>query len=112
MKENMHILDRLSTLNTAHSWGSWHFSSLFSPALSLQFLCEIPDVGIKDLLWLCDCIFLLVAFLTLIISVAFSWVSPFKFSQVSLTDSYYCSPTSKWQCPEENALPKFSLFIG
>ncbi|XP_032269358.1 UBX domain-containing protein 8 isoform X3 [Phoca vitulina] len=58
---------------------------------SLPFLClelrrGIPDLGVKDLILLCGRILLLLALLTLIISVTTSWLNSFKSSQVYLKE--------------------------
>uniref|UniRef100_A0AC11B5B8 UBX domain protein 8 n=1 Tax=Ovis aries TaxID=9940 RepID=A0AC11B5B8_SHEEP len=56
------------------------------PLLCLELRRGIPDLGIKDLILLCGRIFLLLALLTLIISVTTSWVNSFKPSQVYLKE--------------------------
>ncbi|XP_049628358.1 UBX domain-containing protein 8 [Suncus etruscus] len=48
------------------------------PLLCLELRRGIPDLGIKDLILLCGRIFLLLALLTLIISVTTSWLDSFK----------------------------------
>uniref|UniRef100_K9IHJ4 Putative regulator of the ubiquitin pathway n=1 Tax=Desmodus rotundus TaxID=9430 RepID=K9IHJ4_DESRO len=52
------------------------------PLLCLELRRGIPDLGIKDIILLCGRIFLLLALLTLIISVTTSWLNSFKSSQV------------------------------
>uniref|UniRef100_A0A8D0PZQ8 UBX domain-containing protein n=1 Tax=Sus scrofa TaxID=9823 RepID=A0A8D0PZQ8_PIG len=54
------------------------------PLLCLELRRGVPDLGIKDLILLCGRIFLLLALLTLIISVATSWINSFKSTQVYL----------------------------
>ncbi|XP_010986288.3 UBX domain-containing protein 8 isoform X1 [Camelus dromedarius] len=56
------------------------------PLLCLELRRGIPDLGIKDLILLCGRIFLLLALLTVIISVTTSWVNSFKSSQVYLKE--------------------------
>ncbi|XP_054556811.1 UBX domain-containing protein 8 isoform X3 [Talpa occidentalis] len=56
------------------------------PLLCLELRRGIPDLGIKDLILLCGRIFLLLALLTLIISVTTSWLNSSKSSQVYLTE--------------------------
>ncbi|KAK1341829.1 hypothetical protein QTO34_016580 [Cnephaeus nilssonii] len=56
------------------------------PLLCLELRRGIPDLGIKDVILLCGRIFLLLALLTLIISVTTSWLNSFKPSQVHLKD--------------------------
>ncbi|XP_022354570.1 UBX domain-containing protein 8 isoform X2 [Enhydra lutris kenyoni] len=56
------------------------------PLLCLELRRGIPDLGIKDLILLCGRIFLLLALLTLIISVTTSWLNSFKSSQVYLKE--------------------------
>ncbi|XP_037687226.1 UBX domain-containing protein 8 isoform X1 [Choloepus didactylus] len=56
------------------------------PVLCLELRRGIPDLGIKDLVLLCGQIFLLLALLTLIISVTTSWLNSFKSSQVYLKE--------------------------
>uniref|UniRef100_A0A8C3WLP9 UBX domain protein 8 n=1 Tax=Catagonus wagneri TaxID=51154 RepID=A0A8C3WLP9_9CETA len=56
------------------------------PLLCLELRRGIPDLGIKDLILLCGRIFLLLALLTLIISVATSWINSFKSTQVYLKE--------------------------
>ncbi|XP_027385657.1 UBX domain-containing protein 8 isoform X1 [Bos indicus x Bos taurus] len=56
------------------------------PFLCLELRRGKPDLGIKDLILLCGRIFLLLALLTLIISVTTSWVNSFKPSQVYLKE--------------------------
>ncbi|XP_023607613.1 UBX domain-containing protein 8 isoform X3 [Myotis lucifugus] len=56
------------------------------PFLCLELRRGIPDLGIKDIILLCGRIFLLLALLTLIISVTTSWLNSFKPSQVHLKD--------------------------
>ncbi|XP_040346111.1 UBX domain-containing protein 8 isoform X2 [Herpailurus yagouaroundi] len=64
--------------------GIFLFSAL--PLLCLELRRGIPDLGVKDLILLCGRIFLLLAFLTLIISVTTSWLNSFKSSQVYLKE--------------------------
>ncbi|XP_006899018.1 PREDICTED: UBX domain-containing protein 8-like isoform X2 [Elephantulus edwardii] len=54
------------------------------PILCLELRRGIPHLGIRDLILLCGQIFLLLAVLTLIISVTTSWLKSFKRSQVCL----------------------------
>lgn len=54
--------------------------------MCLELRREIPDLGIKDIILLCGRIFLLLALLTLIISVTTSWLNSFKSSQVYLKE--------------------------
>ncbi|PNJ77305.1 UBXN8 isoform 5 [Pongo abelii] len=54
------------------------------PLVCLELRRGIPDIGIKDFLLLCGRILLLLALLTLIISVTTSWLNSFKSSQVYL----------------------------
>ncbi|XP_006834586.1 PREDICTED: UBX domain-containing protein 8 [Chrysochloris asiatica] len=54
------------------------------PILCLELRRGIPDLGIKDLILLCGRIFLLLALLTLIISVTTLWLTSFKFSLLYL----------------------------
>ncbi|XP_053515861.1 UBX domain-containing protein 8 isoform X2 [Artibeus jamaicensis] len=56
------------------------------PLLCLELRRGIPDLGIKDIILLCGRIFLLLALLTLIISVTTSWLNSFKSSQVYLKE--------------------------
>uniref|UniRef100_A0A8C8Z7B1 UBX domain protein 8 n=1 Tax=Prolemur simus TaxID=1328070 RepID=A0A8C8Z7B1_PROSS len=56
------------------------------PLLCLELRRGIPDIGIKDFILLCGRIFLLLALLTLIISVTTSWLNSFKSSQVYLKE--------------------------
>ncbi|XP_016064565.1 PREDICTED: UBX domain-containing protein 8 [Miniopterus natalensis] len=56
------------------------------PLLCLELRRGIPDLGIKDIILLCGRIFLLLAVLTLIISVTTSWLNSFKSSQVYLKE--------------------------
>ncbi|XP_036105866.1 UBX domain-containing protein 8 isoform X2 [Molossus molossus] len=56
------------------------------PLLCLEFRRGFPDLGIKDIILLCGRIFLLLALLTLIISVTTSWLNSFKSSQVYLKE--------------------------
>ncbi|XP_036314197.1 UBX domain-containing protein 8 isoform X4 [Pipistrellus kuhlii] len=56
------------------------------PLLCLELRRGIPELGIKDIILLCGRIFLLLALLTLIISVTTSWLNSFKPSQVQLKD--------------------------
>ncbi|XP_049722708.1 UBX domain-containing protein 8 isoform X1 [Elephas maximus indicus] len=56
------------------------------PVLCLELRRGIPDLGIKDLILLCGRIFLLLALLSLIISVTTSWLNSFKCSRVYLKD--------------------------
>nr|XP_055151873.1 UBX domain-containing protein 8 isoform X2 [Symphalangus syndactylus] len=56
------------------------------PLVCLELRRGIPDIGIKDFLLLCGRIFLLLALLTLIISVTTSWLNSFKSSQVYLKE--------------------------
>ncbi|XP_077000633.1 UBX domain-containing protein 8 isoform X4 [Tamandua tetradactyla] len=56
------------------------------PLLCLELRRGIPDLGIKDFILLCGRIFLLLALLTLIISVTTSWLNSFKSSQVYLKE--------------------------
>ncbi|XP_021568485.1 UBX domain-containing protein 8 isoform X3 [Carlito syrichta] len=56
------------------------------PLLCLELRRGIPDLGIKDILLLCGRIFLLLALLTLIISVTTSWLNSFDSSQVHLKE--------------------------
>nr|XP_007960291.2 UBX domain-containing protein 8 isoform X1 [Chlorocebus sabaeus] len=56
------------------------------PLVCLELQRGIPDIGIKDFLLLCGRIFLLLALLTLIISVTTSWLNSFKSSQVYLKE--------------------------
>ncbi|KAI5943811.1 UBX domain-containing protein 8 [Manis javanica] len=56
------------------------------PLLCLELRRGIPELGIKDLILLCGRIFLLLALLTLIISVTSSWLNSFKSSQVYLKE--------------------------
>ncbi|KAG8509658.1 UBX domain-containing protein 8 [Galemys pyrenaicus] len=56
------------------------------PLLCLELRRGIPDLGIKDLILLCGRIFLLLALLTLIISVITSWLNAFKSSQIYLKE--------------------------
>ncbi|XP_042790391.1 UBX domain-containing protein 8 isoform X2 [Panthera leo] len=64
--------------------GIFLFSAL--PLLCLELRRGIPDLGVKDLILLCGRIFLLLALLTLIISVTTSWLNSFKSSQVYLKE--------------------------
>ncbi|XP_015991634.1 UBX domain-containing protein 8 [Rousettus aegyptiacus] len=52
------------------------------PLLCLELRRGIPDLGIKDIILLCGRILLLLALLTLIISVTTSWLNSFKSSHV------------------------------
>ncbi|XP_032185301.1 UBX domain-containing protein 8 isoform X3 [Mustela erminea] len=56
------------------------------PLLCLELRRGIPDLGVKDLILLCGRIFLLLALLTLIISVTTSWLNSFKSPQVYLKE--------------------------
>ncbi|XP_053434183.1 UBX domain-containing protein 8 isoform X2 [Nycticebus coucang] len=56
------------------------------PLLCLELRRGIPEVGIKDFILLCGRIFLLLAILTLIISVTASWLNSFKSSEVYLKE--------------------------
>ncbi|XP_055972682.1 UBX domain-containing protein 8 [Sorex fumeus] len=56
------------------------------PLLCLELRRATPDLGIKDIILLCGRIFLLLALLTLIISVATSWLNSFKSSPVYLKE--------------------------
>ncbi|XP_005864106.1 PREDICTED: UBX domain-containing protein 8 isoform X1 [Myotis brandtii] len=56
------------------------------PFLCLELRRGIPDLGIKDIILLCGRIFLLLALLTLIISVTTSWLNSYKPSQVHQKD--------------------------
>ncbi|XP_004682274.1 PREDICTED: UBX domain-containing protein 8 [Condylura cristata] len=56
------------------------------PLLCLEVRRGIPDLGIKDLILLCGRIFLLLALLTLIISVTTSWLNSCKSSQLYLKE--------------------------
>ncbi|XP_012880217.1 PREDICTED: UBX domain-containing protein 8 isoform X2 [Dipodomys ordii] len=56
------------------------------PLLCLELRRGIPGLGIKDLILLCGRIFLLLALLTLIISVTTSLLNSFKSSQVDLRE--------------------------
>ncbi|XP_011370237.1 UBX domain-containing protein 8 isoform X2 [Pteropus vampyrus] len=56
------------------------------PLLCLELRRGIPDLGIKDIILLCGRILLLLALLTLIISVTTSWLNSFKSSQVYLKE--------------------------
>lgn len=56
------------------------------PLLCLELRRGIPDLGIKDIILLCGRIFLLLALLTLIVSVTTSWLNSFKSSQVYLKE--------------------------
>ncbi|XP_063524679.1 UBX domain-containing protein 8 isoform X4 [Pongo pygmaeus] len=56
------------------------------PLVCLELRRGIPDIGIKDFLLLCGRILLLLALLTLIISVTTSWLNSFKSSQVYLKE--------------------------
>ncbi|KAM6220316.1 UBX domain-containing protein 8 [Rhynchocyon petersi] len=56
------------------------------PILCLELRRGVPDLGIRDLVLLCGRIFLLLALLTLIISVTTSWLNSFRRSQVCLKD--------------------------
>ncbi|XP_066090988.1 UBX domain-containing protein 8 isoform X1 [Saccopteryx bilineata] len=56
------------------------------PFLCLELRRGSPDLGIKDIILLCGRIFLLLALLTLIISVTTSWLNSFKSSQVYLKE--------------------------
>uniref|UniRef100_A0A2K6QCR2 UBX domain-containing protein 8 n=1 Tax=Rhinopithecus roxellana TaxID=61622 RepID=A0A2K6QCR2_RHIRO len=56
------------------------------PLVCLELRRGIPDIGIKDFLLLCGRIFLLLALLTVIISVTTSWLNSFKSSQVYLKE--------------------------
>lgn len=67
---------------------------LFSPSC-VELLCGISDPGVKDLILLCGCIFLLLVLLSLITFVAFSWFKSFESSWVYLTGSYCCSLISE-----------------
>ena len=68
------------------SLGYWHFPPLCSPLLVSGAWHRIPDLGIKDLILLCVWIFLLLALLTLIISMTTLWLNSFKSSQVYLKE--------------------------
>ncbi|EHB00019.1 UBX domain-containing protein 8 [Heterocephalus glaber] len=52
------------------------------PLLCLELQCGIPEIGIKDFILLCGRIFLLLALLTLIISMTTSLLNSYKSSQV------------------------------
>ncbi|KAM8787276.1 UBX domain-containing protein 8 [Rhynchonycteris naso] len=56
------------------------------PLLCLELRRGVPDLGIKDIILTCGRIFLLLALLTLIISVTTSWLNSFKSSQVYLEE--------------------------
>ncbi|XP_016047627.1 UBX domain-containing protein 8 isoform X4 [Erinaceus europaeus] len=56
------------------------------PVLCLELRREIPELGIKDIVLLCGRIFLLLALLSLIISVTASWLNSFKSSRVYLKE--------------------------
>ncbi|XP_006167246.1 UBX domain-containing protein 8 isoform X4 [Tupaia chinensis] len=56
------------------------------PLLCLELRRGIPELGIKDLILLCGRIFLMLALLTLIISVTSSWLTSFTSSQVYLQE--------------------------
>ncbi|XP_021549894.1 LOW QUALITY PROTEIN: UBX domain-containing protein 8 [Neomonachus schauinslandi] len=56
------------------------------PFLCLELRRGIPDLGVKDLILLCGRILLLLALLTLMISVTTSWLNSFKSSQVYLKE--------------------------
>ncbi|KAG3294878.1 UBX domain-containing protein 8 isoform X1 [Ictidomys tridecemlineatus] len=56
------------------------------PLLCLELRRGIPDLGIKDLFMLCGRVFLLLALLTLIISMANSLINSFKSSQAYLKE--------------------------
>ncbi|XP_078203567.1 UBX domain-containing protein 8 isoform X5 [Callithrix jacchus] len=56
------------------------------PLVCLELRRGIPDIGIKDFLLLCGRIFLLLALLTLIISVTTSWLNSFKSSQLHVKE--------------------------
>ncbi|XP_058438282.1 UBX domain-containing protein 8 isoform X2 [Marmota monax] len=56
------------------------------PLLCLELRRGIPDLGIKDLIMLCGRVFLLLALLTLIISMATSLINSFKSSQAYLKE--------------------------
>ncbi|KAF3812965.1 hypothetical protein GH733_019307 [Mirounga leonina] len=56
------------------------------PLLCLELWCGILNLGVKDLMLLCGQIFLLLALLTLILSVTTSWLHSFKLSQVYLKE--------------------------
>nr|XP_054353915.1 UBX domain-containing protein 8 isoform X6 [Pongo pygmaeus] len=56
------------------------------PLVCLELRRGIPDIGIKDFLLLCGRILLLLALLTLIISVTTSWLNSLKSSQVYLKE--------------------------
>ncbi|KAM4802219.1 UBX domain-containing protein 8 isoform X2 [Urocitellus parryii] len=56
------------------------------PLLCLELRRGIPDLGIKDLFMLCGRVFLLLALLTLIISMANSLINSFKSSQPYLKE--------------------------
>lgn len=56
------------------------------PLLCLELRRGIPGLGIKDIILMCGRIFLLLALLTLIISVTTSWLNSFKSSQVYLKE--------------------------
>ncbi|CAH6787206.1 UBX domain-containing protein 8 [Phodopus roborovskii] len=56
------------------------------PLLCLELRRGIPSLGIKDLILLSGRIFLLLALLTLVISVATSWFNSFKSSQAHLKE--------------------------
>ncbi|KAM4837098.1 UBX domain-containing protein 8 isoform 1-T1 [Thomomys bottae] len=66
------------------------------PLLCLELRREIPGLGMKDLILLCGRIFLLLALLTLIISMTTSLFNSFKSSQVS--------PREEKEEEEENEL--------
>ncbi|XP_012504034.1 PREDICTED: UBX domain-containing protein 8 isoform X2 [Propithecus coquereli] len=56
------------------------------PLLCLELRRGIPDIGIKDFILLCGRIFLLLALLTLIISLTTSWLNSFKSPQAYLKE--------------------------
>ncbi|XP_036911210.1 UBX domain-containing protein 8 isoform X2 [Sturnira hondurensis] len=56
------------------------------PFVCLELRQGVPDLGIKDIILLCGRIFLLLALLTLIISVTTSWLNSFKSPQVYLKE--------------------------
>ncbi|KAM5264909.1 UBX domain-containing protein 8 [Ctenodactylus gundi] len=58
------------------------FLLLALPLLCLELRRGIPDLGMRDLILLCGRIFLLLAFLTLVISVTSSLINSYKSSQV------------------------------
>ncbi|XP_060038914.1 UBX domain-containing protein 8 isoform X2 [Erinaceus europaeus] len=65
------------------------------PVLCLELRREIPELGIKDIVLLCGRIFLLLALLSLIISVTASWLNSFKSSRVYLKEEEKNEETQK-----------------